>query len=78
MSTIVGALQPTILATLAIGVPAFSIRETAVCRRSWNRQAIGALSSSGSVSSVSPFKIHVPPLQRANRAVPRPLSQSPA
>ncbi len=38
MRTIVAGLQPAILATLAIGIPAFSIRETAVCRRSWNRQ----------------------------------------
>ena len=31
ISTIVDPLQPTILATFAIGTPAFSIRETAVC-----------------------------------------------
>src|ERR1035437_11081470 len=41
MSTIVDELQPAILATLAIGIPAFSIRETAVCLRSWKRQANG-------------------------------------
>jgi len=34
----VAGLQPTILATLAMGIPAFSIRDTAVCLRSWKRQ----------------------------------------
>src|ERR1035438_9815526 len=37
MRTIVAGLQPTIFETFAIGTPASSIRETAVCRRSWNR-----------------------------------------
>jgi hypothetical protein len=32
--TIVAVLDPTIFATLAMGTPAFSIRDTAVCRRS--------------------------------------------
>jgi hypothetical protein len=32
--SIVGVLHPTIFATLAIGIPAFSMRETAVCRKS--------------------------------------------
>ena len=34
MRTIVAVIQPAILATLAIGVPTFSIRETAVCLKS--------------------------------------------
>ncbi len=55
--TIVELLQPTILAILAAGVPAFSIRETAVQRRSWNRQVKGPTFSFESASSVSPFKI---------------------
>jgi hypothetical protein len=39
---IVDGLQPTILATFAIGNPASSIRETAVCLRSWNRHSTPA------------------------------------
>src|SRR3974390_2550804 len=43
MSTIVDVLQPTIFATLAIGVPAFSILETAVCLKSWKRYRVIAV-----------------------------------
>src|ERR1039458_2089036 len=39
MRTIAAGLHPAIFATFAIGIPALSIRETAVCHRSWKRQA---------------------------------------
>src|ERR1039458_10388773 len=39
MRTIVAGLHPAIFATFAIEIPALSIRETAVCHRSWKRQA---------------------------------------
>lgn len=63
MGTIVAVLQPTIFATFAIGTPAFSMRETAVCLRSWKRQASG-FSFSGcaalpSVSSCSSFRARI-------------------
>src|SRR6516225_6202172 len=60
MSTIVELLQPTIFAILARGIPALSIRETAVCLRSWNRQARGLtllIEAAFAVSSHSPFRI---------------------
>src|ERR1039458_8927772 len=54
MRTIVAVLHPAIFATLAMGTPAFSIRDTAVCRRSWNRHDRGAIFA---VESGSPFRI---------------------
>jgi len=54
MRTIVAVLHPAIFATLAMGIPAFSIRDTAVCRRSWNRQGRGAIFA---LESGSPFSI---------------------
>lgn len=44
MRTIVAVLHPAIFATLAMGTPALSIRDTAVCLRSWKRQGRGLIS----------------------------------
>src|SRR6266849_6666245 len=71
MRTFVAGLQPTIFATFAIGTPASSIRDTAVCRRSWKRQARDSIFfSSGLASALSaaspflssgmPFRIFAP------------------
>ena len=57
MRTIVAGLHPTILATLAMGIPAFSIRDTAVCLKSWKRQTSGGICFSVSVPSGMPFRI---------------------
>ena len=53
MRTIVAALQPTILATLAIGTPASSIRLTAVCLRSWKRHLTPARPLAASQASLT-------------------------
>lgn len=46
MRTIVAGLQPAILATFAIGILAFSIRDTAECLRSWKRHTNAGMSFS--------------------------------
>ena len=54
MRTIVAGLHPRIL---AIGTPAFSIRETAVSRRSWKRQTRGWIGLSKSLSGEFSLRI---------------------
>ena len=57
MRTIVAELQPAILATLAMGILAFSILDTAVCLRSWKRQTSAGGSSSDTTPSEIPVRI---------------------
>ena len=52
MRTIVAGDHPTILAILAMGTPASSIRLTAVCFRSWNRHFTPARSLAPSHASL--------------------------